>query len=408
MRTVAHRWTLLGAWLATRAFFVAIVLHRIRVYELRPSNGDVHTYRGWSRILAHGHYPVHDPQWQYPPLAGPLLLLPRVLRDLSGMTYFRAFLVLAILADGIILAVLALHGGARLSGAWFWLAWPFLLGPIGFARYDLFATLAAVLALVVLPRLRWFGTLAAVGTMLKVWPLFLLLALPRRRAALGALATFGGTVVACLLGGLLIGGNQLSFLTGQSDRGVEVEAVAATPFHIVRALGWHGVSSRHRYGSQELVGSGIHAAATLCLAATAIAVGAIAVLALRRRPEQWDPAFGCDVALVVTLASVVTSRVLSPQYFIWLLGVGAVCLIQRGSRQRPTVALILLATLATHLEYPYAWTGLKLSTPHTVAVLTVRNLLLVAALGAGFWALRRRPVETAEPDAVRDVIPATR
>src|SRR5207244_2668561 len=102
MRTGWHRLVLLVAWVATRSFFAAIVLRWIYLHGLRSANGDVKIYRGWSKVLAHGHFPVHDPQWQYPPLAGPLLLAPKLIANGTGMTYFRAFLLMAILADGII------------------------------------------------------------------------------------------------------------------------------------------------------------------------------------------------------------------------------------------------------------------------------------------------------------------
>ena len=383
-----QRRLLLGTWLATRALFAAIVLRGVHIPGLRTSNGDIRLYVHWSAILAQGRFPANDPQWQYPPLAGPLLLLPKYIAA-TGLSYVQAFLLLAVVVDGVILWVLATHKHSRFAGAWFWMAWPIALGPMGFARYDLFVTLAAVLALAALPRMRWFGALTAVGAMLKVWPALFLLALPRRKVAFNALATFTGTVVLCLLGGFLVGGHQLSFLTGQSGRGIEQEAVAATPFHVLRVFGWKGVTARHQYGSSELIGSGIHVTAKLCLLATVVLLAVIAIMVYRRRPEEWDSAFACDVALVVTLASIVTSRVLSPQYFIWLLGVSAICLIHQETRQRPAVLLVLAATLITHIEFPYNWNGLKTSQTGAVAVLGMRNLVLCGALAAGFWGLRR-------------------
>jgi hypothetical protein len=407
MRVLRQRRLLLASWIATRILFVAIVGRWIHVPGLKASNGDVRLYGRWARILAGGHYPVHDPQWQYPPLAGPLMLLPKAI-SATGLTYFQAFLLLAVVADGIVLAVLALHRHGRFAGAWTWVAWPFLLGPMGFARYDLFVTLAAVLALVALPRMRWFGVLVGAGAMLKVWPALFLLALPQRREAFQAIATFAGTVVVCFAGGFLVGGHQLSFLTGQSDRGIEQEALAATPFHILRAFGWTGVTTRYQYGSQEFVGAGVQLAAKLSLLATVVALVVIAWMVFRRRAADWDPAYACDVALVVTLASIVTSRVLSPQYFIWLVGVGAVCLVHAGTRQRLTVGLVLAATALSHWEYPYHWDALKVSAPDAVALLSARNLLLLIALGTGLWALRRGPAPVAEgsPDH-EEITPAT-
>jgi len=89
-----------------------------------------------------------------------------------------------------------------------------------------------------------------------------------------------------------------------------------------------------------------------------------------------------DAAFTVVLLLVLTSRVLSPQYLVWLLGLAAVVLaVPRGeSSQRPAAWLVLLAGLLTGIMYPwleqdYSWTG---TLPGTL-VLTARNLVLLAA-----------------------------
>ena len=46
-----------------------------------------------------------------------------------------------------------------------------------------------------------------------------------------------------------------------------------------------------------------------------------------------------------------TSRVISPQYMLWLVGLAAVCLFS-ASRMTPPACLVLAATLVTLLEFP--------------------------------------------------------
>ncbi|MGI8334658.1 glycosyltransferase 87 family protein [Actinomadura scrupuli] len=375
-----------GVWAVTRGLYAAALLKLVSFQLLKPAAGDVRLYRHWARVLAAGSFPADDPRWQYPPLAGAVMLLPR----LSGRDYLATFVFLMVLVDALVL-VLLLRAGGSPAGAWTWVAGMFLLGPFCYARYDLVVVLAAVAALLALPRMGTFGTLTGVGAMLKVWPVFLLLGLPRGRGGVRALTAFAAAAGAGLAAAAALGGGGWGFLAGQQGRGLQMESVAATPFHVARVLGWMGVTTRPRYGSRELVGTGVPAAATVCLTLTVVALAVIAVIARRRPAADWDPVFACDVALAVTLAAVVTSRVLSPQYLSWLLGVGAVCLTRVSTRQRAAVALILAAALLSHVEFPLLWKSIAKGYPAGVGVLAARNLLLVAATVLAILRLRGGP-----------------
>ena len=58
-----------------------------------------------------------------------------------------------------------------------------------------------------------------------------------------------------------------------------------------------------------------------------------------------------DAAFTAVLLFTVTSRVISPQYMVWPLGVAAVCLVFRGSRMALPACLVLVAAV-TLLEFP--------------------------------------------------------
>jgi hypothetical protein len=230
--------------------------------------------------------------------------------------------------------------------------------------------------------------------MLKVWPVFFLMGLPRDRRGLRAVAAFTAAAGACLLAAAALGRGELSFLIGQQDRGLQMESVAATPFHIARVFGWRGVIIRRRYGSLELIGNGVPTVATLCLVATIVVLAIIAVIVWRRPAADWDPVFACDVALAATLAEIVTSRVLSPQYLIWLLGVAAVCLTLGATRQRPAILLILISALLSHAEFPLLWKSIENAHAVGVAVLLSRNLTLAAAMVLAILRLWRHPARS--------------
>ncbi|MBO2455598.1 DUF2029 domain-containing protein [Actinomadura barringtoniae] len=355
-------------WAASRAALLFVGLsafHRDLVHDIR-------VYAAWSQVIAGGHFPVDD-RWQYPPLAAVVMAAPRLL----PLAYLPAFILLALLADLLILLVLLRRGDSR-TGAWTWTAGLALLGPLAHLRYDLFVTVFAVAALMVLPRQRLFGALAAVGTMLKLWPVLLLMGLPRDRRSFSALTAFAATTLATLACGALFAPGQLGFLQGQQNRGIEIEAVAATPWQAARLLG-HPTKIVHQYGCAQF--TTLTALAPLCALSTLIGLALVAALALLRPPATWTPAAACDVALAATLVAIVTSRVLSPQYLIWAIGIGAAALAHTNSRQRPTVLAILVAALLTQLVFPIGWQGLTSKHPDHLAVvsLVARNLLLVTS-----------------------------
>src|SRR5581483_1568259 len=88
---------------------------------------------------------------------------------------------------------------------------------------------------------------------------------------------------------------------------------------------------------------------------------------LRRfHPERWSPALMYDAGFTVLLVMVVTSRVLSPQYLIWLIGLSALCLAEsgpgrkgpeengarRGSLMATPARMVMACTLVSQLEFP--------------------------------------------------------
>ena len=130
-------------------------------------------------------------------------------------------------------------------------------------------------------------------------------------------------------------------------------------------------------------------------------------LAAARRPvaARFAAHTAADAAFVAVLMFTVTSRVISPQYLVWLIGLGAVCWCFRASRMRVPVTLVLVASLVTVLEFPLLFGDVVTSTPLGIALLAVRNGLLVAASVVGarvLWrdTVRRRgiPAGAGEPE----------
>ncbi|MEF3115578.1 glycosyltransferase 87 family protein [Streptomyces chrestomyceticus] len=367
-----------AVWAATRAVLLLCVF-KVLVLPGPDVTSDISgIYADWSEILKSGAFPRDDVAWQYPPAAALAVLSPGLLPFLD---YASAFFLLACAADAVTFALLLYAGrrpGKRLAGAWVWTAGVALLGPTAYARYDLMVTAVAVAALFAAARHpRVSGALIAFGALLKVWPVLLLTGAPlrgRRARQLWGAAAVGALAVIALCAAWAPGG--LAFLTFQRDRGTEVESLGALVFHLARRFGWDGEVLLH-YGSVEFVGPYVPLVSSLALLLTVAAFGWLLLWRLRAR--RFTSATLADAALTAVLLFVTTSRVISPQYMIWLVGAAAVCLTLRASRMGLPAVLVLLATGATLWEFPVRFVDVVASEGSGVVLLAVRNALLVAA-----------------------------
>ncbi|CAL9426252.1 glycosyltransferase 87 family protein [Streptomyces sp. NPDC057838] len=378
-------------WCLTRLMLLLFVL-KVYVFPGPDVTSDVQViYQGWYGVLRSGTFPLEDVTWQYPPAAALAILSPGLLPFLD---YATAFFVLVCVTDLVVLALLACAGrrpGRSPRGAWVWVIGVPLLGPTVYARYDVMVTAVAVAALLAGARHpRAMGALAAFGALLKVWPAMLLLAARRGSAWVSALVT--GAVVA---GGFaLLMPGAFAFLTFQRDRGTEVESLGALVFHVARQFGWEG-EVRLNYGSIEFLGPWVEEVSTGALFLTGAAFGWLVLWRLlARRFEEHTLA---DAAFVAVLMFTTTSRVISPQYMVWLVGLAAVCLCFPGSRMRLPVALVLVACFVTVLEFPLYFGNVVASDGLGLTLLFLRNGLLVAAALLAARALWRAAVPGTVP-----------
>ncbi|MER6674191.1 glycosyltransferase family 87 protein [Streptomyces sp. NPDC000983] len=376
MKTAGTRWSLaglLGIWALTRVALLLLVF-KVHVFPGPDVTSDVSViYRGWYEVLRTGTFPQDDVTWQYPPAAALAILSPALLFYLD---YASAFFVLAFTADLAVLAMLLYAGprpGRTLRGAWVWTVGVALLGPTVYARYDVMVTAVAVAALFAgARRPRTMGALTAFAALLKVWPVLLLVAARRRSAWLSAVVTAG--VLAGVFALAMPGA--FAFLTFQRDRGTEVESLGALVFHVARHFGWEGQVLLN-YGSVEFLGPWVDVVSTVALVLSALAFGWL--LLWRLRANRFLPHTLADAAFVAVLMFTTTSRVISPQYMVWLVGLAAVCWCFRGSRMGLPVCLVLAACLATVLEFPVWFAHVVASDGLGITLLLVRNGLLVLA-----------------------------
>jgi len=292
-----------------------------------------------------------------------------------------------------------------------WIVFVVFMGPIVYFRFDMApAVLAGAGAFLYKRRPALAGTLIAFGAALKLWPALLLLPLlGLGRRGTRVAAGFGITGGALALASLVVGGWQrlLSPLTWQSNRGLQIESLPATPLMWMRAASpsrdWF-VGLSH-YNAFEITGPGVQLALQIATVATmlgfvlAIIIGVRAAWSSHRTPRTV-----AAVMLAIILIMIDVNKTLSPQYLLWLGGPLAALIGGSEDDTRPAFgwpalwALVsfLLAYL-TQVVYPMRYSDIVYGNgAAAVADLVIRNVLLViftVLVSWKAWSLtsRRRP-----------------
>jgi len=341
-------WIAVGVWLATRGLIAGDVGFW---HDTGPRLQDVNNYEVWSHYLTAKHAIPGGESWQYPPGAAFLMLLPR----LGPGTYGESFVGLMLLADLAGLALLALLGrrSGNYAGVWVWLLGVPLLGTFSVLRFDLVPAVIGVAALVVIHRRpNWFGALAGLGAAIKVWPIVLLFGEWDRRRLIRAAAAALGTIVLVFVISALAFGDPTSFLGEQSGRGLQEEAVATVPWHVQAIFSGEAPAREIRSGAWEIATPGADTIAGLLEWLTVAALAAAAAWwwyrarAIRAgQVHLADATVSRDFVFTIVLLLVVTSRVLSPQFMVWLLALSAVVLTAGSTRLARPAWLVLGATI---------------------------------------------------------------
>jgi len=369
---------------------------------------DVELYRFWVWDgLAYGWWPVLDAAWVYPigALAPMLAVAPWAG---SPVAYALAWAALVTALDAGALAVLLRTQRRGEVGAWWWLGATLALGPVTLGRLDgLIAPLTVTALAVAATRPRVATVLLTAGAWIKVAPGAIVLALastarrPLRDVLLPAAAA--SAVVIALALALGSGSRVLGFLLEQGERGLQVEAVGATPYSLARLVNPQIEAYLNPdLNTFEIAGPGSGAVTTALDVLLLLAVAAIVGLAWRAARRGADGVGGVAAAagairsvealllaaLALELALIVFNKVGSPQYLAWLLPPVAVALARSGwaGAWRTPAVVVLVACGLTQWMFPWAYIPFLLAWPPIVVVAAARNVLLVALLG---WAVAR-------------------
>ncbi|MFE6995231.1 hypothetical protein ACFVAE_04685 [Microbacterium sp. NPDC057659] len=375
------------------------------VLPSQPMGDVVLVYQPWSHsALSGGAIMGITESWVYPQLAlipmviAYLLSLPLVGAMGSLGAYLIAWAVLVTALDLVGFAVLVGRGRThrrRIAG-WFWCGALLLLGPIAMYRLD-----AVTVPLAIIGGL-WLATRPAVGTALltvgawiKIWPAALVLAAiiavkQRIRVLLTAAAVTAGIIVVLFL----LGADSalFGFLGQQTGRGLQIEAVAATPFLWMAASGQASIAYSQEILTFQIGAPGAAVVSTLLTPLMALVVIAVAVFGAVKaaRGATWQRLFP-PLALTLVTLLIVTNKVGSPQFQTWLFAPIILWLVLDRARAVTPALLVLGLCALTFLVYPLTYDALLRAEPLPVLLLTVRNILLVVLAVVGIGAVLRVP-----------------
>jgi 4-amino-4-deoxy-L-arabinose transferase-like glycosyltransferase len=351
-----------------------------------------------NRKLPARAWPYRDVRVEYPPGAF-LATLPPALITLDPRGYRSAFIgymLLLHLLNLFLAAKLLQPSAAENLERILWASLLFMagLGLVVVTRLDHAVVTLSLLTLLAYARasardtqhrLAWAaacGVLAAVGVMVKLVPGLAGLAagvlfLQQRerdgvRCALVAAAS--GLVALVLMNAVMLalaGDAYLATFRYHTQRGVQIESLYAGLLMLLKPLGL-AMHVEESFGSTNLASCATGLVKKLSPLLFVAGAGAILLLRRFRRDGSGAMLLTCVLFLLFML----TNRVFSPQYLIWI---GApLCVLAARERASPgTFWLLLFAIVLSQLIFPRGYPVLKALHPLAIVVLNLRNLLLI-------------------------------
>jgi len=378
------------SWSVSRYVLFLFITQVLPYPEGKWLKGDVDLYNFWAKGLVKGIFPIDDQMWQYPPLAGVVFAVPQWIfgNALTG------FIIFMIIFDLLILITLLLTGLNRfklnssstsingLSGAWFWILWPILMGPLVLTRFDLVPTFFALLAMIVLSnkKIRPYlsGFLLGIGALVKLWPMLLFVIYPKYTIKKVS-TSFISTLVLVILFMSTWSVGFTNFLNNQTSRGLQVESIAATPFVLAKLFGAN-VEYPFRYGSLEVQALYANQIGFLLNLFTLIVFMILFILNYQDKLNNLNL---FDKALVIVMISIALSRVFSPQFWVWIGGLSALALINKETKLKKVIVLLSISAFVTQLIYPGQYVQLLSGDVFATLLQLMRVTLFVWALVLG-------------------------
>ncbi|MGK3948082.1 hypothetical protein [Microbacterium sp. K2] len=384
------------------------------LYPSQPMGDVVLVYEPWSSAALSGGPIVGVTEtWVYPQLALVPMLFAKILSTplIAAMgasgAYLIAWAVLVTVLDAIAFAVLVGRAPSqpRRMAAWFWIIALLLLGPIAMYRIDAITVpLAVVGGLWLMRRPAAAAALLAVGAWIKIWPGALLLAaVVAARSRMRVLLSAAAVSAAVLIVLVAVGADTeiFGFLTEQTGRGLQIEAVAATPFLWLAIAGAARIDYSFDILTFQISAQGADAVSALLTPLMSVVVVVITVIGgfKASRGASFARLFP-PLALSLVTTLIVLNKVGSPQFHTWLIAPVILWFVLDRTRAAAPAVLVIALCALTCLIYPLSYDALLRAETLPIAILTLRNIGLVVLLAVGIRALVRVPAH--RPSATRE------
>jgi uncharacterized membrane protein len=353
---------------------------------------DVYRYFNYASRIVDGELPYRDFDVEYPPLSLVSFVGPRLFTE-SPSVYADAFMVemlLLNLAGLVLVAALARRlGQSPWATLGIYTVGLLAVGPIIGERYDL---LPAVLVLATLyafisghHRLAWAAL--ALATMAKLYPvviapLFIIFYLSRRqyRQAGEGVGVFAATTAAVVLPALALSASGFwDSFTYHAERGIQIESTWGSILLLGQTLGASPVELSFDHGSLNVVSPASDAFAALSVVLMAALLLLVYALYAQKRlssasaGDQEDAGGIINYSLLAVLAFMITSKVFSPQYIVWLYPL--VPLVVGQWRNACWVLFVVIGALTRYI-FPAHYAELTRGQEGVINLLVWRNALL--------------------------------
>ncbi|MDR1355051.1 MAG: hypothetical protein LBJ43_02080 [Propionibacteriaceae bacterium] len=380
-------------WLSTRALMLWLYAERYRYIV-----GDVAYYFNSLQTADNAtlsEYPL------------PAVWLLRLVRLISGDNFAAFELGFGLLTTACDLAAIVLLARRSKLAAGYWILFTAAIGPLIWVRLDIIIAFLVCASLTLLTKSdHTSGAAMAFAAGFKMWPAALIAPIISPNRA-GMRRLIGFAVVGLALGScsLLLGGwaRNISPLTWQSERGLQIEAVSATWPMILHALPDRGYTvSFTSSNAYEVFGTAVpfwlQVSQVAFLVTWVIIIFMSGWLCWQQRKQPTNPAVAHRVlvaqvatVLATILLLIAVNKTLSPQYMFWLAGPLAFGISLPHSPAGRFIAYIggsvaLTSALLTQAVYPITYTALVqpyLGDTFATALLVIRNLTVLGmALGS--------------------------
>jgi uncharacterized membrane protein len=362
-------------------------------------------YNDWeygdSSLLVRHCLPYRDFSVEYPPLMMFFITLPRLMVPYFYL-YWQAYALEVLFFD--LLGMFLLTSLSRELGHSPWKTLGiytialFAIGPLVVTRFDFIPAILTLISIFffVKRKSKTAWAFLAIATLTKIYPLviapiFFLMQFNRKqkKELLGGLAAFVITVAVIVIPCILLSPsgfwNSFSY---HAQRPLQIESTYASIIELLSAFKLFSVDYTTSFGSTNLAGHVSDILAKLSFGVMVLSLLVIywsvyhhlkkgQIIGQHSKIHADEVAFAIKYSLIAVLVFILTCKVFSPQYMIWLLPL--IPLLTQKSKNVIWL-LFVVAAIMTFFIFPQYYDRLRGGSLIIIATLVIRNVTLFGIL----------------------------